>query len=81
MVKENVSFMCFQSMLDLFSSPQVAQHLASTYGDKAFEVAKIAQVTGKRWPIVGKRLVSEFPYIEAEVCGKTVSPSVIVSLG
>ncbi|KAM6348104.1 glycerol-3-phosphate dehydrogenase, mitochondrial isoform 1-T1 [Alca torda] len=46
---------------------EVAQHLASTYGDKAFEVAKIAQVTGKRWPIVGKRLVSEFPYIEAEV--------------
>uniref|UniRef100_A0A8C3TR39 Glycerol-3-phosphate dehydrogenase n=1 Tax=Catharus ustulatus TaxID=91951 RepID=A0A8C3TR39_CATUS len=46
---------------------EVAQHLASTYGGKAFEVAKIAQVTGKRWPIVGKRLVSEFPYIEAEV--------------
>lgn len=79
MVKENVYLMCFQSVLDLFSSPQVAQHLASTYGDKAFEVAKIAQVTGKRWPIVGKRLVSEFPYIEAEVCGKTLSPSVILS--
>uniref|UniRef100_A0A7N4PPR8 Glycerol-3-phosphate dehydrogenase n=1 Tax=Sarcophilus harrisii TaxID=9305 RepID=A0A7N4PPR8_SARHA len=46
---------------------EVAQHLASTYGDKAFEVAKIASVTGKRWPIVGIRLVSEFPYIEAEV--------------
>ncbi|NXG75282.1 GPDM protein, partial [Baryphthengus martii] len=46
---------------------EVAQHLASTYGGKAFEVAKIAQVTGRRWPIVGKRLVSEFPYIEAEV--------------
>ncbi|NXH06092.1 GPDM protein, partial [Loxia leucoptera] len=46
---------------------EVAQHLATSYGDKAFEVAKIAQVTGKRWPIVGKRLVSEFPYIEAEV--------------
>ncbi|XP_030309839.1 glycerol-3-phosphate dehydrogenase, mitochondrial [Calypte anna] len=46
---------------------EVAQHLASTYGGKAFEVAKIAQVTGKRWPVVGKRLVSEFPYIEAEV--------------
>ena len=27
----------------------------------------MAQVTGKRWPIVGKRLVSEFPYIEGEV--------------
>ncbi|KFU92187.1 hypothetical protein M959_06105 [Chaetura pelagica] len=46
---------------------EVAQHLASTYGDKAFEVAKIAQVTGRRWPVAGKRLVSEFPYIEAEV--------------
>ncbi|XP_069081256.1 glycerol-3-phosphate dehydrogenase, mitochondrial [Pleurodeles waltl] len=46
---------------------EVAQHLASAYGDKAFEVAKLAKVTGKRWPIVGKRLVSEFPYIEAEV--------------
>ncbi|KAF4805717.1 hypothetical protein TURU_000005 [Turdus rufiventris] len=51
---------------------EVAQHLASTYGGKAFEVAKIAQVTGKRWPIVGKRLVSEFPYIEAEV-GETTT--------
>ncbi|XP_017296735.1 glycerol-3-phosphate dehydrogenase, mitochondrial isoform X2 [Kryptolebias marmoratus] len=46
---------------------EVAQHLASTYGGKAFDVAKMAQVTGQRWPIVGKRLVSEFPYIEAEV--------------
>ncbi|KAB0398292.1 hypothetical protein E2I00_016588 [Balaenoptera physalus] len=45
---------------------EVAQHLAATYGDKAFEVAKMASVTGKRWPIVGVRLVSEFPYIEAE---------------
>ncbi|KAM9333923.1 glycerol-3-phosphate dehydrogenase, mitochondrial [Symphorus nematophorus] len=46
---------------------EVAQHLVATYGGKAFDVAKIAQVTGQRWPIVGKRLVSEFPYIEAEV--------------
>ncbi|XP_023146130.1 glycerol-3-phosphate dehydrogenase, mitochondrial isoform X2 [Amphiprion ocellaris] len=46
---------------------EVAQHLASTYGGKAFDVAKMAQVTGQRWPIVGKRLVSEFPYIEGEV--------------
>ncbi|XP_068612403.1 LOW QUALITY PROTEIN: glycerol-3-phosphate dehydrogenase, mitochondrial-like [Brachionichthys hirsutus] len=46
---------------------EVAQHLVSTYGGKAFDVAKMAQVTGQRWPIVGKRLVSEFPYIEAEV--------------
>ncbi|XP_069554417.1 glycerol-3-phosphate dehydrogenase, mitochondrial [Brachyistius frenatus] len=46
---------------------EVAQHLTSTYGSKAFDVAKMAQVTGQRWPIVGKRLVSEFPYIESEV--------------
>ncbi|XP_048124111.1 glycerol-3-phosphate dehydrogenase, mitochondrial isoform X1 [Alosa alosa] len=46
---------------------EVAQHLAATYGGKSFDVAKMAQVTGKRWPIVGKRLVSEFPYIESEV--------------
>ena len=47
----------------LVSHVQVAQHLAATYGGKAFDVAKMAQVTGQRWPIVGKRLVSEFPYI------------------
>uniref|UniRef100_A0A4W5QDQ1 Glycerol-3-phosphate dehydrogenase, mitochondrial n=1 Tax=Hucho hucho TaxID=62062 RepID=A0A4W5QDQ1_9TELE len=46
---------------------EVAQHLAATYGGKAFDVAKMARVTGKRWPIVGNRLVSEFPYIESEV--------------
>ncbi|XP_077369292.1 glycerol-3-phosphate dehydrogenase, mitochondrial [Festucalex cinctus] len=46
---------------------EVAQHLASTYGGKAYDVARMALVTGQRWPIVGKRLVSEFPYIEAEV--------------
>ena len=27
----------------------------------------MAALTGKRWPVVGKRLVEEFPYIEAEV--------------
>ena len=46
---------------------QVAHRLANTYGDKAPQVAKMATFTSKRWPIVGKRLVDEFPYIEAEV--------------
>lgn len=45
----------------------VAKHLANTYGDKAEQVAKLARVTGKRWPTVGKRLVEDLPYIEAEV--------------
>ncbi|KAK3083316.1 hypothetical protein FSP39_019284 [Pinctada imbricata] len=46
---------------------EVAQHLAATYGDKSFKVAKMAAMTGKRWPVVGKRLHEEFPYLEAEV--------------
>ncbi|KAL7631907.1 UNVERIFIED_CONTAM: hypothetical protein RMT77_017786 [Armadillidium vulgare] len=46
---------------------EVANHLSHTYGDRAFSVAKLASLTGKRWPIVGRRLHSEFPYIDAEV--------------
>lgn len=46
---------------------QVAQHLAATYGDKAIKVAKLSTLTGKRWPVVGKRLHDEYPYIEGEV--------------
>ncbi len=46
---------------------QVAQHLAATYGDRAYSVAKLAKLTGQRWPIVGSRLHQEFPYLEAEV--------------
>uniref|UniRef100_F1KVF7 Glycerol-3-phosphate dehydrogenase n=1 Tax=Ascaris suum TaxID=6253 RepID=F1KVF7_ASCSU len=45
----------------------VARHLATTYGDRAFVVARMCKMTGKRWPIVGHRLHNEFPYIEAEV--------------
>lgn len=45
----------------------VAQHLANTYGDRAFVVARMCKMTGKRWPIVGQRLSDEFPYLEA-VC-------------
>ena len=46
---------------------QVAQHLSKTYGDRAVKVARLAQLTGKRWPIVGRRLHEDYPYIEAEV--------------
>ncbi len=48
-------------------SIQVAQHLAKTYGDKAPRVAELACFTGRRWPVKGRRLVQEFPYIEADV--------------
>ena len=46
---------------------QVAKHLSNTYGDRAVTVARIAQLTGKHWPIVGRRLHEDYPYIEAEV--------------
>lgn len=46
---------------------EVAKHLSETYGDRAGDVAKLASVTGKRHPTVGKRLAEDFPYIEAEV--------------
>ncbi|XP_030382717.1 glycerol-3-phosphate dehydrogenase, mitochondrial [Scaptodrosophila lebanonensis] len=46
---------------------EVAKHLSDTYGSNAFKIAERANATGKSWPIVGKRLHSEFPYIEAEV--------------
>ena len=45
----------------------MAKHLANTYGDRAVKVAKMAQLTGKRWPVVGRKLSEQFPYIEAEV--------------
>lgn len=46
---------------------EVAQHLAKAYGDRAYPVAKLAALTGKRWPIIGKRIHPEFPYIDAEI--------------
>lgn len=46
---------------------EVAQHLAQSYGDRAFAVAKLAALTGKRWPIIGRKIHPEFPYIDAEI--------------
>lgn len=46
---------------------EVAQHLASTYGDRAFDVAKVATPTGKRWPVLGRPLAEGYPYLEEEV--------------
>ncbi|XP_017049624.1 glycerol-3-phosphate dehydrogenase, mitochondrial [Drosophila ficusphila] len=52
---------------DFGMEPDVAEHLSNTYGSNAFKVAVSANSSGMAWPIVGKRLHSEFPYIEAEV--------------
>ena len=55
------------TLTSFFSKLQVALHLAETYGDRAFSVLKLATRTGQRWPVIGKRLHPEFPYIEGEV--------------
>ena len=52
---------------DLGVDTVLAEHLSETYGDRAFEVGRLASRTGKRWPVVGVRLHPEYPYIEAEV--------------
>ncbi|KAF9365250.1 mitochondrial glycerol-3-phosphate dehydrogenase [Mortierella sp. NVP85] len=46
---------------------EIAQHLSNSYGDRAWAVASLAQTTGKRWPIFGRRVCQQYPYIEAEV--------------
>ena len=45
----------------------MARHLADYYGDKAFQVAKLATASGHRSPAVGTRLHPEFPYQDFEV--------------
>ena len=57
---------------DLGVDNVVAEHLSETYGDRAFEVGRNAAMTGLRWPVVGKRLNPEYPYIEAEVSNKSL---------
>jgi glycerol-3-phosphate dehydrogenase len=46
---------------------KVAEHLVDNYGDRAFTVASLTEVTDKRWPLFGVRLSPEYPYLEAEV--------------
>ena len=61
-------FLCLSLVTFSYYVPiQIAKHLSHTYGDKATEVAKLANITGRRWPVLGKRLLEQFPYIEAEI--------------
>ncbi|KAJ3185929.1 mitochondrial glycerol-3-phosphate dehydrogenase [Gaertneriomyces sp. JEL0708] len=45
----------------------VAQHLSTSYGDRAWAVATVANLTGERWPVRGKPLAVGYPYIQGEV--------------
>ena len=47
---------------------EVAEHLARTYGNRAWEVCELASASGTAlWPQFGRPLVPGFPYIDAEV--------------
>jgi glycerol-3-phosphate dehydrogenase len=46
---------------------EIAKHLADSYGDRAWVLANIEDKTEMRWPIYGKRIAPNYPYIEAEV--------------
>ncbi|XP_057303376.1 glycerol-3-phosphate dehydrogenase, mitochondrial-like [Hydractinia symbiolongicarpus] len=47
--------------------PEVAIHLSHAYGVNAPQVARVAALTGNRWPVIGRKLCDDHPYIEAEV--------------
>jgi len=46
---------------------EIAEHLAKTYGTRAWEVCDLCKPTGKSWPRYGVQFAPLFPYIEAEV--------------
>lgn len=52
---------------DLGMDPEVAQHLANTYGDRSFAVARLCSPTGLQWPVIGRRLHEQYPYVEGEI--------------
>lgn len=45
----------------------VAQHLANTYGTKAWDVCELSAPTGRPYPRFGTRIVPDHPYITAEI--------------
>lgn len=58
---------------------EIAQHLASNYGDRAFEVLDLCSATGQRWPAKGVRLANYYSFVDGEVryavryeCARTV---------
>lgn len=47
--------------------PEVAEHLSKSYGVKAPQVIKLASMSGKKWPVIGKKIAEGYPFIEAEI--------------
>ena len=45
----------------------VAKHLSDNYGDRAWTVCSLAEPTGESWPMHGRKLSPQYPFIDAEV--------------
>ena len=45
----------------------VAKHLVESYGNRAWTVASMTEITGERWPVRGVRLSKMYRYIEGEL--------------
>jgi glycerol-3-phosphate dehydrogenase len=45
----------------------VAKHLVESYGNRAWTVASLMELTNERWPVRGIRLSKMYRYTEAEV--------------
>ncbi|OAF66618.1 hypothetical protein A3Q56_05599 [Intoshia linei] len=52
---------------DLGIDPKVSHHLSATYGMNAYDVVSNAELSNKKWPILGKKLHENYPYLECEV--------------
>jgi len=46
---------------------EVAKHLTSSYGDRAWTVAALCDPTETRFPIRGRRISALYPYVDGEV--------------
>ncbi|KAK0335777.1 mitochondrial glycerol-3-phosphate dehydrogenase [Friedmanniomyces endolithicus] len=46
---------------------EVAKHLTTSYGDRAWKVAALCEPTEQRYPVRGKRISALYPYVDGEV--------------
>ncbi len=47
--------------------PDVAKHLCTAYGDRAWSVAALCDPTEQRFPVRGKRIAALYPFVDGEV--------------
>lgn len=46
---------------------EVAKHLTESYGDRAWTVAALSEPTEQRWPVRGRRISAQYPFVDGEV--------------